>query len=107
MSQHSLNRYTRIHNLLQQQFNPVFIDLIDESYKHQVPKDAESHFKLTLVSLQFAGKSRIERHRLITDSLTAERQTGLHALSLALYSPEEWAVQPQLLNSPACQHKES
>ena len=105
MSSQSANRYTRIHAMLLQKFAPLFIDLVDESYKHQVPNGAESHFKLTLVSTEFKGKTRIERHRLVTDVLGSERQNGLHALGLALYSPEEWAIQPNPLVTPQCQHK--
>lgn len=107
MSQNATNRYTRLQTLLQHQFHPLFMELVDESFKHQVPKDAESHFKLTLVSQKFTGKNRIERHRLLNESVNSERQTGLHALSLALYSPEEWDRQPHTLQTPACQHKES
>ncbi len=106
MSQHVTNRYERIHALLQQHFKPELIDLVDESYKHQVPQGSESHFKLTLVSIKFTGQSRIERHRLISTVVNPERQAGLHALSLALYTPEEWAAQPKPLNSPPCHHKE-
>ena len=106
MSQHDASRYERLHALLQQQFKPELLDLVDESYKHQVPQGSESHFKLTLVSIEFTGQSRIERHRLVNAVVNPERQTGLHALSLALYSPEEWAAQPQPLSSPPCQHKD-
>lgn len=105
MSSQSANRYTRIYAVLQQHFAPLFIDLVDESYKHQVPEGAESHFKLTLVSNEFKGRTRVERHRLVTDFLGSERQNGLHALGLALYSPEEWAAQPNPLVTPLCQHK--
>lgn len=105
MSSPSLNRQARMQALLQKQFTPQFIDLNNESHQHQVPQGSESHFKLTLVSTQFSGCSRVERHRLVNTLLLPEMNTGLHALSLALYSPEEWAKHPSKLETPPCQHK--
>lgn len=102
-----LNRYMRIETLLQQQLAPVFMDLLDESANHRVPKGAESHFKLTLVSAVFKGLSRVERHRVVNTLLMPEMKTGLHALSLALYSPEEWEKNPKSHSTPPCQHKSS
>lgn len=98
-------RYNRMHAILTQTFEPTLLDLIDESYMHQVPNGAESHFKLTLVSSQFSGLSRLERQRLINAAMLPERQQGLHALSLALFTPEEWAKQPHVQASPLCQRQ--
>lgn len=105
MSSPSTNRSARIHAVLLENFAPLFIDLVDESHKHQVREGSESHFKLTLVSNKFKGRTRIERHRMVTDFLSSERQNGLHALGLALYSPEEWAAQPKSFVTPQCHHK--
>lgn len=99
------NRYMRMYTLLQRHFTPVHIDLVDESSNHRVPQGSESHFKLTLVSAIFKGLSRIERHRCVTNLLVSEMKTGLHALSLALYSPEEWATHPSAHMTPPCQHQ--
>lgn len=33
--------------------NPIFVDVINESYMHNVPKGAETHFKVVVVSDQF------------------------------------------------------
>ncbi len=98
-------RLQRIQDILTQACAPSVCELIDESYMHQVPEGAESHFKLTLVSDRFSGLNRIERHRLINGLLVTEFQNGLHAFSLALYSPEEWATQPQRQQSPLCHRK--
>lgn len=101
------NRATRLHTLLQEAFTPQWMDLCDESSQHQVPSGSESHFKLTLVSTQFRGQNRIERHRMVNEVVLPEMRTGLHALSMALYSPEEWAKQPQPLMTPPCQRKKT
>ncbi len=99
-------RFSRITTSLQQHFAPQFIELVDESYKHQVPEGSESHFKLTLVSSHFNSLTRIERHRMVNTVLSPEMETGLHALSLALYTPEEWAKHPNTHSTPPCQHKQ-
>jgi BolA protein len=104
MSDSTPTRSTRIQTLVQHHFEPVFLDIENESYKHQVPTGSESHFKLTVVSEKFKGLHRIERHRCIQELLSEERKTGLHALSLALYTPEEWAQHPQKHATPPCQH---
>jgi BolA protein len=44
-----------------------------------------------VVSGAFAGKSQIARHRLVNSLLKDEFDAGLHALSLRLKTPEEWA----------------
>ena len=31
-------------------FQPVHLEIINESYMHSVPKDAETHFKVNLIS---------------------------------------------------------
>ncbi|MCR9192273.1 MAG: BolA family transcriptional regulator [Gammaproteobacteria bacterium] len=98
-------RLERMQTLLTQTFEPTFLNLIDESYMHQVPAGSESHFKLTLVSSQFADLKQVARHRLVNSAVTPERQQGLHALSLALFTPDEWAQQPNVQASPLCQGK--
>ncbi|PJD90784.1 MAG: BolA family transcriptional regulator [Legionella sp.] len=100
-----MTRFQRIQDTLTQSLAPSVFELIDESHMHQVPKGAESHFKLTLVSEHFVGLTRIERHRLVNGLVASEFQKGLHAFTLALYSPEEWAKHPLQPSSPPC-HRE-
>ncbi|MCX7090115.1 MAG: BolA family transcriptional regulator [Legionellales bacterium] len=99
------SRQARIQAILEQHFTSQFLDLSNVSHQHQVPEGSESHFKLTLVATQFNGHNRIERHRMVNTLLLPEMNSGLHALSLALYSPEEWAKHPEQLQTPPCQHK--
>ena len=51
--------------------------------------EGETHFRLTIVSTAFAGKSRIERHRLVHDVLAEELKDRVHALTLTARTPEE------------------
>ncbi len=36
----------RIEEKLRAAFQPVFLEVVDESYRHNVPAGSESHFKL-------------------------------------------------------------
>ena len=55
------------------------------------PGTGESHFRVTMVSAQFAGKSRLQRHRLVNEALAAELAGKVHALALELNAPGEKA----------------
>ena len=98
-------RHETIQNILYAQLKPDILLVENESHNHQVPINSETHFKVTLVSSLFESQSRIVRHRLINQALASEFKTGLHALSLHLYTPEEWAKrQGDVRDSPLCQH---
>lgn len=52
-----------IERKLHQAFEPTHLEVINESFKHCVPKDAETHFKVVVISDKFAGVAPLERHR--------------------------------------------
>lgn len=101
----NLNRKERIELLLNEQFNLELCDVINESFMHRVPENAETHFKVILVSSSFEGISRIARHKLVKQILSQEFRQGLHALSLSLYSPTEWQKNSDIIPSPKCAHQ--
>ena len=47
------------------------------------------HWKATIVSAAFLGKSLIERHRLVMAALAEEMKGPIHALTLDVKSPDE------------------
>ncbi len=49
------------------------------------------HYSARIVSADFSGRSRIERHRLVHAAIGSELGREIHALSLDLKSPEEVA----------------
>ncbi len=98
-----MSRKQRLFELISPQLNPLFLNIEDESFKHHVPEGAETHFKVTIVSQKFLGLTQIARHRQITKLVAVELNSGLHALSLHLYTEEEWQIRGQAVpNSPAC-----
>lgn len=79
------------------------LQVINESHMHSVPENSETHFKVILVSEAFSAKPRIQRHRMINELLKEELSGPVHALSLKLYTPEEWQNHnPDSLKSPDC-----
>lgn len=82
--------------------SPEFVELINESHNHSVPKNSETHFKLLLVSTEFVGMSRVQRQRKVYDLLAQELKSGVHALTMRLLTPEEYTkLQPDFV-SPSC-----
>jgi len=47
------------------------------------------HWKATIVSAGFAGKSMLERHRVVMAALADEMKGPIHALTLDVKTPEE------------------
>jgi acid stress-induced BolA-like protein IbaG/YrbA len=48
------------------------------------------HFQALIVSPDFVGKSRIQRHQLVFHALE-KMDEEVHALSMRTLTPEEWA----------------
>lgn len=84
-------------------FEPVHLEVTDESYRHNVPAGAESHFKVVLVSDKFTGERVIGRHRAVYAVLAAELAGSVHALALHTYTTKEWtSLQNAAPSSPPC-----
>jgi stress-induced morphogen len=47
------------------------------------------HWKATIVSTAFAGKSLMQRHRMINAALAEELKGPIHALTLDVKTPDE------------------
>ncbi len=74
-----------------QSLQPQFLEVVNESYRHNVPAGSQSHFKVTIVSDAFDGKMLVARHRLINATLTDEIIGSIHALALHTMTPAEWS----------------
>ena len=82
--------HTSIEQKLLSAFDPVFLDVVDESHMHNVPQGAESHFKVVIVTPQFDGMRLLQRHRAVNAVVAAELAEKIHALALHTYTPGEW-----------------
>src|SRR5262245_59288006 len=67
-------------------FAPAALEVVNDSDRHAghagSPGTGESHFTVKVVSASFAGKSRLERHRMINRALAAELAGKVHALAV-------------------------
>ena len=72
---------------------PDHLEVIDESHLHRGHAGArpggESHFRVVLVAEAFAGRSRIERQRLVYRALDELMQDEIHALAIVARTPDE------------------
>lgn len=85
------------------EFQPIVLQVENESHKHSSGRGAESHFKVTLVSSKFEGVRTLARHRAIYALLTDELANGVHALALHTYTESEWqAIGQSAPSSPNC-----
>ena len=91
-----------IHEKLTEQLKPSHIEIINESYMHNVPKGSETHFKVVVVSDKFKDVKLIGRHRLVNELLSNELKTGVHALSIVAKTPDQWQESQNVEKSPAC-----
>ncbi|MEX2497346.1 MAG: BolA family protein [Wenzhouxiangellaceae bacterium] len=78
-------RAARIRTLLEQALAPQSLEVIDESHLHvghAGARDGRGHFRIRIVAAQFAGRSRLARHRMIYDALGDMMETDIHALAI-------------------------
>ena len=87
------NRDQRLYNILSVNLNPKTLVISNQSDKHKHHSGdngtGETHYDITIIADAFDTLSKINRHRLVTDLLTDELNSGLHALSLILKTPQE------------------
>jgi BolA protein len=74
-------------------FAPDSVEVIDESDQHHGHAGhrpgGQTHFRVYIVSQAFAGKTRIERHRMINQVLADNLAGGVHALAIHADAPDE------------------
>src|SRR5262249_18274783 len=74
-------------------FAPASLDVVDESHQHAGHaghrEGGETHFRVYIVAEAFRGKSRLERHRMINETLVGELASGVHALAIHASAPGE------------------
>lgn len=73
---------------------PDALAVTDESHLHAGHAGArpggETHFRIDVVAAAFAGKGRVDRHRIVNDLLAeAFSRRGLHALAIKARAPGE------------------
>jgi BolA protein len=93
LKEREMDRRQRIEARLREGLTPLSLEVEDESHRHHGHsgwrEGGQTHYRVALVSAAFAGRSRVERHRLVNGLLQSEFDGGLHALVLQLRAPGE------------------
>lgn len=82
----------RIASILRRDVSAVTVTVEDESALHAGHTGAASgggHYRVTVVSPLFEGRSPVERHRMVYTALAKEMQQAIHALSLTALAPSK------------------
>ncbi len=84
-------RVAMIEKRLTEVFSPQSLNIVDESHKHAGHASAggAGHFAVEIIADAFAGKTLIQRHRLVYDALDDAMNTEIHALSIKASTPAE------------------
>ncbi len=79
--------------LLEAAFAPERLEVINDSARHRGHAgddgSGESHFTVVIESAAFAGRSRLERQRLVNAALGDIPGTRVHALAIRAFAPGE------------------
>ena len=91
----------RMREVLKSSLDPSELEVIDESYKHAkhahvvsrtgtAGAPGETHFLIRVVSARFAGKSRLDRHRMVNELVAGEMGPDkVHAIAIEASAPGE------------------
>ena len=78
---------------LEAELKPTRLSLVDDSEQHRghggYNPAGESHFSLSIESEAFAGKSRVDRQRMVYAALGELMRERVHALSIKATAPGE------------------
>nr|WP_298719146.1 BolA family protein [uncultured Steroidobacter sp.] len=87
-----MTRAERIVGELRTALHTEQVELIDESHLHAGhagAREGKGHFRVRIVSEDFAGLRTLQRHQLVYRSLGDLMQTDIHALSITALTPDE------------------
>lgn len=83
----------RIEDKLKAAFAPEHLEVEDQTNEHHGHagwrESGETHFRVAIRSVQFAGRSRVERQRAIYAVLSEELAGPVHALAISARAPGE------------------
>lgn len=85
----------KLETMLRDTLSPMHLEIQDDSHKHAghagSRPQGETHFRVTVVSMAFAGESRVNRQRRVYAVLKPLLDEHVHALQLFTYTPEEYS----------------
>ncbi|HET8553218.1 MAG TPA: BolA family protein [Rhodanobacteraceae bacterium] len=73
----------RIRERLDEALHPTALEVIDEGHLHVGHAgEGQGHYRVRITCAAFAGKTPIQRHRLVYDALDDLMGDGIHALAI-------------------------
>lgn len=93
MSAMTTERVQLIESRVREALAPVHLVIEDESHLHRGHAGAREggHFRVTVVSAAFEGRSLVEQHRLVQDAVRGLFGTEIHALALKTIPASRWS----------------
>ncbi|MDE0694020.1 MAG: BolA/IbaG family iron-sulfur metabolism protein [Gammaproteobacteria bacterium] len=86
-------------------FDPLHLEVVNESDNHSGPSGRETHFKVVIVSEAFASVPLVARHRMVNRTLADQLAGGVHALAMHTYTEADWRKRfGEAPMSPPCAH---
>jgi BolA protein len=87
---------SRLRELIQQSLAPVDLTIRDDSAAHAGHAGARegAHLAITIIADGFAGRSMIERHRMVYEVAAPLLAGGIHALQISALTPAEAGLRP-------------
>jgi BolA protein len=81
----------QIRSALERALAPTHIEIIDDSAAHAGHAGARSggHYRLTIVSAAFEGRTQLARHRLVYAAVAPLMSGAVHALNITARTPGE------------------
>ena len=88
----TIPRAERIQSVLESAFVAARVSVRDDSARHAGHAGARGgagHFQVRVVSQAFAGRSRLQRHRMVYEALAEMLPGEIHALNIEAISPDD------------------
>jgi BolA protein len=67
----------------------VVVRVVDDSASHAGHGASGAHVAVVVVGAAFAGKSTLQRHRMVYAALADEMKAEIHALQITARTPDE------------------
>jgi BolA protein len=83
-----------IESILRESFDPVHLEIRDDSALHAGHPGATSgggHYHVVIVSARFEGLSLLQQHGLVNDAVRELFGDRIHALGLKTVAASKWA----------------
>ena len=93
----------KIEKLLKDNLNVSKLLIRNDSYKHNVSPNSESHFNVQIVSDDFEDLSQIQRHKIVYKAVGA-LLAEIHAFSITAMTTSEFKENPSLRDTPDCEN---